>query len=322
MNSAGHGTGAYRVRRINAGKDVAQIADLVELCFRPFLDPDGIAFIERMRSVAVDWQRFPFLSLFAQADFSITGYVCEAADGQIIGNVNLFPATVKNRAAFLIANVCVHPEYRKRGIAALMMREALCEAEKKRGAAIYLQVREETPEVLRMYQKLGFLVDEYRTGWLHPRKFVRETEAGDIRREKIRGVKRRDLAEAFEKWYPPDVVWNLNYDPGIFHCGAFLFLSRFFVQNDVETFRVTDLTGEAVCWIGFQPTNSFCNNLWVVPAQGCQDIRMESVLSTFGSRYGRFKPLLVSFPKGVYVDAFLKAGFFVHNRLVWMHKPL
>ncbi len=312
----------YRIREINVRKDIGQIPDLIELCFHPYLDPDGAAFIDRMRSVAEDWKRLSFLSVFTQVDFSILGYVCENREGEIIGNVNLFPVNVKNRFAFLIANVCVHPQYRARGIGASMMREALHYAERQHASEVYLQVREETPEVLRMYMRLGFSEDSRRTGWLRPRKLVRDCVDPSIRREKLNWQERHLLTGAFKKWYPDDVIWNLNYDSKLFRYGWFFSAWRFLARSDTEAFRMTDPEGQTICWVGWQPTNNFSNNLWVVPVENCTEAQMRQILSVVGTRYARFKPLMVSFPKGVYADAFLESGFFVHNRLIWMHKPL
>jgi hypothetical protein len=38
---------AYRIREIDARKDIFQIPALIECCFRAYLEPDGIAFIKK-----------------------------------------------------------------------------------------------------------------------------------------------------------------------------------------------------------------------------------------------------------------------------------
>ncbi|MHC1772294.1 MAG: GNAT family N-acetyltransferase [Flexilinea sp.] len=312
----------YRIREITVRRDIDQIPDLIEFCFHAYLDPDGIEFIKRMRSVADEMKQHSIFSSLPLTEFSINGYVCETSDGVIIGNVNLFPARVKNRFIFLIANVCVHPDHRRHGIGASLMEAALKYAKSHFAAAVYLQVREETSDVIRMYQKLGFTEDFRRTGWIRPKKYSGTIYNPAYLKERPSARERQDFISCFRKWYPEDIIWNLNYDSQMFQ---FNWFSRFIhkvSQSRTEFFRVVDSAGKTFCWMGWQPTNNFSDSLWFIPTDLCTEEQTVKILSLVGSRYANFKPVQINFPKGSYTEAFRESGFFVHSRLVWMSKSL
>ena len=312
----------YKIREINVRSDIDQIPDLIEFCFHAYLDPDGIEFIKRMRSIADNMKHHSIFSSLSLTEFSINGYVCETADGEIIGNVNLFPARVKNRFIFLIANVCVHPDHRRHGIGASLMEAALKYARSHFAAAVYLQVREETSDVIRMYKKLGFSEDFRRTGWIRPKKFSGIIHGSTFRKERPVARERQVFKSCFRKWYPEDITWNLNYDSQMFQFGWFSRFLHKISQSRTDFFRMADSAGKTLCWIGWQPTNNFSDNLWFIPTDLCTEEHAVKILSVIGTYYANFKPVQINFPKGSYSEAFRESGFFVHNRLVWMSKFL
>jgi hypothetical protein len=60
------------------------------------------------------------------------------------------------RGGFLIGNVCVHPDWRRRGIALALMKAALAEIGGYGARWAGLEVREDNPEARSLYEGLGF----------------------------------------------------------------------------------------------------------------------------------------------------------------------
>src|SRR5512138_2452722 len=101
----------------NFTRDLHQIADLVELCFEPHLDVGGRSAISEMRALSYIW---PLIWLLALLDRWLpglgSGYVWRH-EGKVIGNISLYRAGKHPDLGpgFLIANVAVHPDWRRRG---------------------------------------------------------------------------------------------------------------------------------------------------------------------------------------------------------------
>ena len=100
------------IRPLDPRRDLGQVADLVELCFKNTLDPDGKDYIRQMRKAA----RNPMVGLTGSALVSgptqMRGYVWEE-DSKIVGNLSLIPFYQRLQKIYLIANVAVHPENRR-----------------------------------------------------------------------------------------------------------------------------------------------------------------------------------------------------------------
>ncbi len=312
----------YRIREIDARKDIFQIPDLIEFCFHAYLDPDGIEFIKKLRTTAESIKKQAIWSILPNNELNINGYVCINQDGTIIGNINLFPIRVLNHFAYLIANVCVHPDYRRQGIGRTMIEAALKYAKSHFVDAVYLQVREETGDVIRLYRNLGFQEDGRRTGWICPVNVSGTNNSIELRHEKPAWNEKRNYQIFFRKWYPETILWNLNYDPRIFQFGLFNQIPWILYQKRAEFFKIVDPYNQILCWVGWQPTSTFSDTLWFIPTDSCDEDRANTILMALRNRYSVTKPVQINFPKGCYVRSFLNAGFFVQSRLVWMSKSV
>ncbi|UCG24477.1 MAG: GNAT family N-acetyltransferase [Chloroflexota bacterium] len=83
----------------------------------------------------------------------IPGFVWEES-GRIVGNVTLLESPIRGR--YLIANLAVHPDFRRRGIARGLMHEALAHIESRQGRQVLLQVESDNEEAIHLYHTLAF----------------------------------------------------------------------------------------------------------------------------------------------------------------------
>ena len=110
-----------QLRPIRLPGDLPAVADLVEMCFEATLDADGRRFIRQMRQAASQKRNYPGRTGTLA---TVKGFVW-VEKGEIVGNVNIIPVTIQRRRSYLIANVAVHPDYRRQGIARILTEAAL-----------------------------------------------------------------------------------------------------------------------------------------------------------------------------------------------------
>ncbi|MFO7538310.1 MAG: GNAT family N-acetyltransferase [Chloroflexota bacterium] len=136
-------------RPINMNKDLPQVVRLLEQVFgesvrdgQQIFNPGGLA-----DSAAFLWRFNINMSRLSP------GFVWEE-NGRIVGNVTLLPSQPAGR--YLVANVAVHRDHRRQGIARLLMDEAVHEVKSREGQAIFLQVDKENKPAVTLYQQMGF----------------------------------------------------------------------------------------------------------------------------------------------------------------------
>ncbi len=153
------------LRPLNILRDLPAVADLIELCFSDTMDREGQRYVQDMRRAGMDDRFLRWATKLAETtSLPLTGYVWEE-DGKLIGNASLVPFRFKRRRLYLIANVAVHPDHRRRGIARILTERALAHAKERRVASVWLHVRDDNPGAIRLYTGLGFRERARRTNW-------------------------------------------------------------------------------------------------------------------------------------------------------------
>src|SRR5258705_6662107 len=111
------------LRSVNLRRDLAGIADLIELCFGPTMDEAGRVGVREMRMVA----QSPSLSFLYDGIGRVLGGLESGfvwiENGKVVGNASISPANLPTSmgTGYIIANVAVHPDYRRHGIAQSLM---------------------------------------------------------------------------------------------------------------------------------------------------------------------------------------------------------
>ncbi len=140
------------IRQIDPGRDMPAVLDLVELGFRDELDPQGWKMLHQMRRL---YHSEPVSRVISSAGLETSGFVWVEA-GNIVGNLSLRRALVRQGRGRLIGNVVVHPDYRDRGIGRSLMEKAIERARQERADWIGLEVRQDNVVADHLYQQLGF----------------------------------------------------------------------------------------------------------------------------------------------------------------------
>lgn len=154
-----------QLRPLSIIHDLPGVADLVEKCFADTMDPEGRRYIQQMRRAGQDNVFMRWAANAAESvSMPLSGYVWEE-NGEIIGNVSLIPYRNKKRKIYLIANVAVRPDYRRRGIGRALTTAAMRHASERHAAATWLHVRDDNPGAIALYRSLGFQELARRTLW-------------------------------------------------------------------------------------------------------------------------------------------------------------
>ena len=118
------------ITKMNA-THVPQVAELERICFA---DPWS------EKSVASELDNQWALWLVAEEDDVVTGY---------IGSQTSIDETD-------VMNVAVHPDYRRRGIAEMLINALVTELKNRGSHALMLEVRASNAPAIALYEKLGF----------------------------------------------------------------------------------------------------------------------------------------------------------------------
>ncbi|MBN1537783.1 MAG: GNAT family N-acetyltransferase [Anaerolineales bacterium] len=313
------------LRPIDARRDLNQIADLIEMCFSSTIDPDGESYIRQMRKAAKNTPYMQWIgSLGEQAPFPTSGFVWED-EGRIIGNLTLIPVLHHTHPLYLIANVAVHPDYRRRGIARQLTQAALTHARQRKAHAIWLHVREENLGAYQLYRSLGFVERARRTTWYYSKDIIKPADELSNRlrsftRPAVTWREHRDWS-AQQKWlentYPSELRWHLTLRTNLMNPGFFASLYRFFIDARIQHWcaRFRDQLWGIITW---QPTTNYADHLWLAVHPDNEEIAAFTLLSHIVERYKYRRPLSLDYPAGRASNAIQSAGFQLHQTLVWM----
>jgi len=145
----------FGLRPMDPMKDLKEVADLIEEAFANDLDRSGQNALRELRWLSrlkpILWWMVTFNPEYS--DF-LSGFVWEE-DGKIVGNITVNQTSPGSRR-WLISNVAVSREYRRRGIGRGLMYAALELVKEYNGKSVALQVRADNETAKRLYDSLQF----------------------------------------------------------------------------------------------------------------------------------------------------------------------
>ncbi len=305
------------IRRLDFRRDLAKVADLVELCFADTLDPEGRLYLNEMRRAAQSAAIIGLASnLINDTTMPPSGYVWEE-DGRLVGNLSLIPITVEGKRAYMIANVATHPDYRGRGIASALTMTGLKHAHQNGAPCVWLQVRDDNPGAIHIYQTNGFIERLRRTNWFNGPAVMEPPKPADVVTVK-RHPDHWPLQSAWlRRIYPRELNWNMPFDwylfrPDIFGKAYRIFNLEFMQHWSVE--RHGSLRGVA----SWKHASGFTDSLWLALPEEVDDEATLVLLAAVRAAIKPDQPLSMNLPAGFAANVLRQAGFYPHQTLIWM----
>jgi ribosomal protein S18 acetylase RimI-like enzyme len=310
------------IRDFDVRTDLLSVSDLVELCFADRLSPDGEALLRKMRSSAHNkrFQDWAF-QMAGRVSMPFTGFVWEEA-GEIIGNLSLVPYHVDGKHYYMIANVAVHPEYQRMGIARTLVKKALDFLLPRKLDGIWLQVDEGNQGAVDLYLHQGFKEISRRTTWMLqpgdiPVEF-KEWKVPGFRVESHRPGHWKQQRIWLEKNYPPEVRWHLPLRPQYLRSGLVGKLTRL-TLIDPRIFQWSVMAGrELIGVVSWQSSKTQADWIWLASTPETEGVVLDAFLPVWMSGSSVKRPLRLNFPARKTNHALETHWFKPDRTLIWM----
>lgn len=304
-----------QIRPLSVFRDLPAVADLIELCFSSTMDSDGKRYIQDMRRAGADSISKWATRAAESTTLPLSGFVWDE-DGKIIGNTSLVPFRHQGQRIYLIANVAVHPDHRRRGIAKALTQHAMQHAREKKADVIWLHVRDDNPGAIDLYKQLGFVEHAKRTSW------QASTDAYATLQTDITVTKRNPnewpmQLSWLKRLYPEALSWHRSWNFNSLRPGLWNWLYLLFVDMSIRQ------------WSAYRRSSFEAALAWIPSGRG------ESLFAAIGERsrpesltalllqarrdlVHSHPKLIMEFPVGEFDPAIQAAGFAPLRTLIWM----
>lgn len=307
----------HQIRSLNVFHDLPGVADLVEKCFADTLDPEGRRYLQQMRRAGQDNTFMRWASNAVEsASMPLSGYVWEE-NGEIIGNVSLIPYRHKKKRIYLIANVAVRPDHRRKGIGRALTVKAMRHARERHAAATWLHVRADNPGAIALYIGLGFKELARRTQWQAKPDRNASTDGLKISITKRSMPDWSEQRSWLERIYPDLLTWYQTMPWRNLHPGLGPAIYRFFMDYEVRHW-VARTDGGVSGILSWQANFDHNDRLWAaVPPLGSESALTALLLNARKDLPWR-QTLILDYPAGENDASIEAAGFQANRTLLWM----
>lgn len=310
------------IRPVQLRRDLPQIADLVEICFAPYLDAEGRDYVRHIRTAARDYAGYILdNSTPESSNLPFHGYVW-VENNRIIGNLTLIVIRRYLKHAYFVANVAVHPEHRGQGIARKLTDRAIAHVSVNGGKTIYLQVRSENTVAQQLYLTHGFEEMSRRTQWIFRPGQDKGAEApGGIRVSKRRKADWAQQQDWLKALFPPELAWNFplqieKLEPTL--ANTIDNLMNGVYQRSWSAYEDNQLIGNATLARRGEPNDP----VWLATTPAWEDKAIRGLLPEIQRHVLAPHRLTVNYPAGRGVEAFRAAGMVESNTLIWMKRHM
>jgi ribosomal protein S18 acetylase RimI-like enzyme len=203
------------LRRTDPRRDLSGVAQVVQTAFAGQLDSTGQRMLRDMRWLGrAGWLGWLLGRVFLPPGAAPDGFVW-LESGRVVGNLSLLAVEGEPRR-WVIANVAVHPDERRRGIGRALVQAAIKLAAQRQAETIVLQVDRSNQAARDLYLSLGFRVTSTRTNWIRPRGLPRPHLTA------LDGLRPRAFPEWRAQWdlgrrvFPDGFWWPFPPDERVF----------------------------------------------------------------------------------------------------------
>jgi ribosomal protein S18 acetylase RimI-like enzyme len=307
------------IRPIRLRRDLAEVTNLVELCFSDHMDLEGRTYLQNIRRVGRDGDPYYLDATSPETSpLPFHGYIW-VENNRIVGNVTLIYMKKNGQNLYFVANVSVDPEYRGHGIARMLTRRAMRHAQEHNGHSVTLQVREDNQIAISLYESLGFVEYTRRTNWgiqkRPPNLTNLTTPAIKIAPRQTENWSQQ--REWLNQLYPEKVSWFLPYQLSKQEPGFFNDFSRWLNGDSLHFWQATQaekLIGLAT----LENINLLQDYLWIATSPAYEEIAIPALVSKIARRSLHPLRIQVNYPAHRAVAAFQALGMKEINTLIWM----
>jgi hypothetical protein len=215
-----------------------------------------------------------------------------------------------------LANVAVHPDYRRQGIARRLVQASLEYVGRRGGRELLLQVRVENAAAQHLYLQLGFGQISLRTSWLARRVgwLDRWAIPSQVRRRKA--GEWADEYALVSRMFPEGPLWPYPCDPRLLRAG---WLARLLAPEGGEHWFWTD-SGRLRAALGARLNSDGQDFRLILCAEPeVEEQAGEALLAAYfkdGLHAG--SQLVLDYPAGRLDSTLSRFGFIKEDTLVWM----
>jgi len=231
---------------VDLSRHLGGLANLMHVCFGLEMDADGRGLVREMQFLSHFGPLFGMLNALVGEEHRLwpwgLGFVW-VEEGQVVGSVSTQRVAARP-THWIIANVAVHPDHRRRGLALALMRATLDFIRGQDGRRALLQVDDENAAAFALYRRLGFVHLHTQSHWYRGGRSTlppHYTTPFDIR-PRLRSTWEAHWALA-QQLRPQGLVWNRPLAEKFFQSSVWQELDLFFAGKAREHW-VSEAGGE------------------------------------------------------------------------------
>jgi hypothetical protein len=233
----------------------------------------------------------------------------------------LIPYFIRSQRYFLIANVAVHPDFRRQGIARQLTEQAIEHARLRSAPAAWLHVREDNQAAVDLYLSLGFVKRARRTTWVSAPEFASPSVPAGLR---FTAPPRSSWGEQ-RSWlvqdYPAELSWHMPFRLNLLRPGLVGEFYRFLYNATLYQWALVSST-RLLGTVAWQATAAYANALWLAAPPYSDEHLVHALLVHARQHVPSNRPMMLDYPARQYAEAIHKAGFVAHQTLMWMELKL
>ena len=215
----------------------------------------------------------------------------------------------------MIANVAVHPDFRHRGIARAVLERAMNHARDHGAHELWLNVRDDNPDALDLYNDVGFREFTRRTQWTVSDGFI--PLASDTFQVSARQARHWPMhREWLALCHPEDISWYRSWNFNGLAPGIWNWLYLLFVDINLKQWIATqhDQLQAVLSWT---PSGARHEPLWLALGPDSAPEAVTRLLIHARRELGR-RRFVLEHPAGRADEAIRAAGFVPQRTLIWM----